>query len=70
MKSMMGEMMLLLLLITLHTSSALKVNTTVFQPGELGYPCIRIPAMIAVKNSLLAFAEVWKRCRHVPRQTE
>lgn len=32
-------------------------SVTVFLPGELGYPCIRIPSLLLVKNVLLAFAE-------------
>eukprot|EP00051_Salpingoeca_urceolata_P005891 m.78442 g.78442 ORF g.78442 m.78442 type:complete len:467 (-) comp14586_c0_seq2:288-1688(-) len=29
----------------------------VFTPGELGYPCIRIPSIILIEDTLLAFAE-------------
>eukprot|EP00048_Salpingoeca_helianthica_P015629 m.227715 g.227715 ORF g.227715 m.227715 type:complete len:362 (+) comp17295_c0_seq1:146-1231(+) len=29
----------------------------VFRPGELGYPCIRIPALMSVNKLLLAYAE-------------
>lgn len=32
--------------------------TPVFTPGELGYPCIRIPSLLLVDNALLALAEV------------
>jgi hypothetical protein len=30
----------------------------VFGPGDGGYPCIRIPSLLTVNDTLLAFAEV------------
>lgn len=45
-------------------------NTTfvdVFTPGELGYPCIRIPSILLAgdNTTLFAFAEVRPRCSYI-----